>query len=694
MNLIGHIKIVDDKVYYLPSFLNAYGVNHNEIEELDEKYKYELDLIHYETIFRGYGTRPDIELYFDYTTISQKLVKKYSIPSENDIKRQYFNQIEEFKKIHEERKRLEKEEKQKRTDDYISMKFEHYYKRWKEAVPIYNVEFLDKEKIENYCKNHFLLYTALCLKEEKKLIRDIYKGYMNYPDLIFKSKNYQSFGRKLREIGNENGIKNSLLHNLKNRISNNFKLTEDVLVEIRKHYSNPKKLNSSQILEKVNNYLTERNRRKIALSTVQGIIADPYIKNKYMKSRFGKKFAQNNLVPYSYFNPPKENGVLWEIDGTRLQFLCKYENGEINRLSFFVVLDAYSKKIIGYSFGNSENTEMIIDALRMACLSTKYLPSEILHDNASSFSSERMIELISYSKLLGTIWRSIRVGNSRDNGYVERFFGVFQESFCKKCNGYFGDGIKSKNPNGRPAPEELEKYSKKGMIRTKEELIELIVNLINQYNKSRRRKKKSPNELSSEESSKHIIKLNTIKYVQLFWPKREITVRNSAIIFTVHKELYRYNIYSSKIGLKVNGTKVMVRYNPEKMTKILIFDLKTDQYLTTLNQFKLIPKAQVERDVVYEQLLQEHNIKVAKFNNDIDAGIKETHELALENTENKPPEITEFIPSTKKEIELTADSEILKTLNELDSKKENKDKKKSLPNKNRYTQIATLKIVS
>ena len=171
-----------------------------------------------------------------------------------------------------------------------------------------------------------------------------------------------------------------------------------------------------------------------------------------------------------------------------------------------------------------------------ACKETHILPREILSDKSSAFKTDDLIRIQALAKTWGCNWRKIY--DPRDNSYVERFFGVFQETVCKKYDGYLGDGIRSKYLDGKPSPEEIKKYLRYKNLKSKDEVIELLDSLIMEYNNSKTglMNNVADVKLSNENQRSKItpIYLDTIKYAQLFWSEKTLIVRHSEISFEIN----------------------------------------------------------------------------------------------------------------------------------------------------------------
>ncbi|MBP1676713.1 MAG: Integrase catalytic region, partial [Bacteroidetes bacterium] len=144
----------------------------------------------------------------------------------------------------------------------------------------------------------------------------------------------------------------------------------------------------------------------------------------------------------------------WQIDGWTLPF---YMEG-MTKLTLFAVMDASSGYIIGYDIAPTENTETILRGLERAVKVAKCLPYEIVSDNHSFNKTKEAEYLKINTDKLGMTWTV--TSNPRHKGIIERRLGVLGRKFMKRYPGYIGEGIKTKNPDGRTSLEELTKYQR------------------------------------------------------------------------------------------------------------------------------------------------------------------------------------------------------------------------------------------
>jgi len=88
------------------------------------------------------------------------------------------------------------------------------------------------------------------------------------------------------------------------------------------------------------------------------------------------------------------------------------------------VLDAYSRMIVGWSIADHRRTDLVVDALQMACWRRRPLPGTICHsDRAGQYTSRAFGHRPRQAGLLGSMGR---VASSVDNTMIESFWSTMQ----------------------------------------------------------------------------------------------------------------------------------------------------------------------------------------------------------------------------------------------------------------------------
>ena len=89
-----------------------------------------------------------------------------------------------------------------------------------------------------------------------------------------------------------------------------------------------------------------------------------------------------------------------------------------------VVLDVYSRRIVGWAMSDSLHRQLVIDALQMA-ITVRQPPPGLLHhsDRGSQYASDEYQALLTRARMVTSMSRK---GNCYDNAPVESFFGTFK----------------------------------------------------------------------------------------------------------------------------------------------------------------------------------------------------------------------------------------------------------------------------
>ncbi len=86
-----------------------------------------------------------------------------------------------------------------------------------------------------------------------------------------------------------------------------------------------------------------------------------------------------------------------------------------------VVLDLFSRQVVGWSLSNRISRKLVINALRMAIWRRQPLPGLILHsDRGSQYCSIEFQKMLNAHRMISSMSRK---GNCWDNAVAESFFG-------------------------------------------------------------------------------------------------------------------------------------------------------------------------------------------------------------------------------------------------------------------------------
>jgi len=97
-----------------------------------------------------------------------------------------------------------------------------------------------------------------------------------------------------------------------------------------------------------------------------------------------------------------------------------------------VVLDLYSRRIVGWAMSDSLERQLVIAALQMA-INTRQPPPGLLHhsDRGSQYASDDYQALLTKYQMQGSMSRK---GNCYDNAPTESFFGTLKTELVHHCH--------------------------------------------------------------------------------------------------------------------------------------------------------------------------------------------------------------------------------------------------------------------
>lgn len=103
----------------------------------------------------------------------------------------------------------------------------------------------------------------------------------------------------------------------------------------------------------------------------------------------------------------------------------RYINTQEGWLSLAVVIDLFSRKVVGWSMGSRIKADLVCDVLKMAIWQRKPKRGLVVHsDRGSQYASHDYRKLLN---LYGCVGSMIRKGNCWDNSVAESFFGSLKQ---------------------------------------------------------------------------------------------------------------------------------------------------------------------------------------------------------------------------------------------------------------------------
>lgn len=300
-------------------------------------------------------------------------------------------------------------------------------------------------------------------------------------------------------------------------------------------------------------------------------------------SRYGADVT-DKITPYGGIIPALFADDQYQVDGWDMPFYYlgtdRNGNKRLKKLVLIAVKDACSKKIVGYSVSESENRISLFEALQNAVSQTNALPFEIVTDNHAYNETKEVGYLVEQAEKIGMTWTID--SNPKRKSIAERGFKEIGERFCKNHYGYIGQGIKTKDKDGRTKQELIDKYQKSGSILSELEIRAIAVDVVESFNNTPLKSVgKTPNQLYSESEKPKRFTLEYEDQLRLFSKRTEYTIRRAQINITVAGKKNEFQL-PAELFSKLNNKTVAVRY--EDLNTIYLFDLKTDRAIISLRQ--------------------------------------------------------------------------------------------------------------
>jgi len=467
---------------------------------------------------------------------------------------------------------------------------------------------------------------------------------------------------------------------------NKVKYTDDVKKEMRglvlRMMLNGAGMSDEMMARKLTYFYMMHGENVPSTSTIKRIMNETQVKLMASQKRYGdnkagkQKYRQSTPLERAQFA-----GDCWEADGTRVQ-LQGFEVDGVRRTLFIVAIrDVMSGMYVGWSYGLSENSDLYWEALRMAVTVTGYIPYELRVDGFRF--DDKVTNLFEKMKKYGMKLTITRTSTGKAN--AERSFGTLQSVFESEHKGWVGEGILSGDQNSRPTAEYLTKTAKK----LKEEgwnwekawqehnsiMMAYNATKFSAYSKKLKGVQKSPIELHNESTKPAVKTVDFWDVPTLFWAEAIRPLRYFQITFTkrgIGDIVFDMNS-DEYLDIHKKYNSVMVRWDADVLEEIMIFDPKTDAYLTTVKAFKRIQlygeNAEFDRNTEYKEKAKALKKKVKEMTEKtLDGSERVLDESALslgamvskeikENAEtaameeylmNRPPQSSTVLKTTKK----------------------------------------------
>jgi transposase InsO family protein len=369
--------------------------------------------------------------------------------------------------------------------------------------------------------------------------------------------------------------------------------------------ANPNNYTGRHIWRLTKEFAKQNGYPEPSLAWVKNILKDKYTKLITKEGRYGEKAG--GFIPATQDIQP---GAVWQIDGTRINFIPHYYNGEKKALYIVAVLDVATRYIVGYSLCHSESYVTVSTALQNAVQNAGYLPKKLIMDKFPGHNTEQAGKLFKKLRFLGTelLFTSSPTGKS----HVERTFGTLQTVFMQDIPYYYGEGIQSTRPYAHKSEKALKNITQQANREgfDYETACKYAHQVIRKYNTtpvceySDKKITQSPAELHAHAQGTPVQEYH-IPY--LFWEKREVTVRENLIEYHENYQEHYFFVYDTETLKKVSGKKVEIYTNHETIYIFLgnQYVACAERTLVQPNDWKAINELKNQRKQLQKDLKNE-----------------------------------------------------------------------------------------
>lgn len=475
-----------------------------------------------------------------------------------------------------------------------------FYYGYTKNQHIYQSQNIQSNQVVKFSRLHSVIDCILTHKNNCNIrdLKTIHSLFNNFFPGKFNSKH--SFCNALRKA-KADGIISVALD--KRVFGNNNEQTNKKLNEVTQYWtacliSHPRKLSNPQVHQRIKISCDTKGYPCPSLSWVKKYRQKLLANVVAFQSRYGHS-ETNKKLPFASLNHAKHANDQWQMDGWTLPFWYKGEKN-FQRPVLVRLIDSNSKKIVGYSVGKTENTAVIMDAIRSAVNNTGCLPFEILTDNHAFNQTHEAKNLQSLLAKKGTRWEVTE--NPQHKSIVERY-NQHLDALCKDhYYGYLGQGVRAKSIDALAKPEMIDQYLKNQL--SFEEIHGYAVEIVESYNKKAFKNGLIPNEQYEQNRNPHPITVSIFDRAELMTMQTEKQIRRGQITFNKGVSKYEFQLPAS-LYADYNDKIVIVRYE-DLREGIYLFDKKTGEPIDHLQLKDKINGAKVNQTVSDIELLNKH----------------------------------------------------------------------------------------
>ncbi len=482
-----------------------------------------------------------------------------------------------------------------------------YHNQWPRYLKFYKEKIEDRKRRILFAKSHSIIFGILtCIKSKwpTPMLFEAFRQIMvdeidSESQPVFHTFSYVYFRRKI-VLCRTKGIPETLVHEMLGE-SREYrrKITGQIKAEIRLLFRKPERLTVVKIIEKI----FKKYKVNLSPTSIKSLKKKSLDRNILEYESNGLIAGRQNGLPKIIRFLAEGSGDQYQGDWYKLQFLCK-RNRIIIRLWAYVVLDVFSKKIVGWALAEKRSATQAKNAFKMAFKDNIFLPEEIIIDNDSIYRRKIFKRFLFKLNNLEVITTKAHPNIPTWKAEIESSFAVFQKLHSDKP-WFIGEDIQSKNIAGNPNNEQRKKlYRDKTSMPTEKEMHVEFAKMVQEYNAitNDRRKTISPNDTFRMNPSKRTIQLEEWMIPFLFWktiPKKRIK-NDGRIDLQIDRVEYCYQITKAEMLWTHKNTDVRMCYDPSDMSKIFIYERFTYKFIGIIEP-RMVLNRQNKAEVIRKQ---------------------------------------------------------------------------------------------
>lgn len=484
-----------------------------------------------------------------------------------------------------------------------------YNNRWPKFLKFYTGKIADEFKRILHAKSHGLidfLMTAVREKWPSKIIFETYRKFVlgeidNHEQPHFKTTNPVYFWRVIRNCRTQ-GISPTLIHDSLGVAKEYLvKMTGVIKAFIRLQLRDPRNLLINEIIERVK----KKYGVELSASSIKSFKKNNQDRNVLEYDSNGKIHSRQNGLPKIIRFLAEGPGEQYQGDFYKIQFYCFDKIlRKVVRLWAFVVLDVFSKKVVGWALGEKPSGSLAKNGFKMAFLDHCFLCEEIIIDNDPVYNRPIFKRFIRRINNMGVITTKAYPNIPTWKAEIESFFAVFQKLHAAKP-WYIGEDVQSKNVAGNPADEFVKQlYKKSSSMLSVPEMTTEFGKMIDEYNgmTNKRKKKISPVDLFGMYVSIRTIKWEKWMEPLLFWrAKTKKRIKDDGRIDLQFEGVdYCYQVTEAETLWTYKNSDVRMCYDPNDLSRIHVFERGTLKYIGEI-ELRMVMTRENKKEVLKNQ---------------------------------------------------------------------------------------------